>query len=207
MIEVNLFSIPAADQESMVGRLVARSRFDKETMGVSIMEFVKGFLRQNMEQFETRVGNSDLMGFITSDGTMSTLDFSSLNYFLGLAGYTVKIWNVADDEENAVSIPSGDVVEWNVINYNYIQNDYPTVTKIIPGPDNDIPSVLKKIVSESGLFDSAKFSGIVNPFNVLVNNLEHIKSISGQVSSGLTSRIYQQLHICGMDVFCATSED
>ena len=45
MIEVNLYSIPSQDINSMVGRCVARSRFDKEGMGVSVMEFVKGFLK------------------------------------------------------------------------------------------------------------------------------------------------------------------
>ena len=207
MIEVNLFSVPTADPEAMVGRLVARSRFDRENMGVSIMEFTKGFLRQNLEKFEQDVGNADVMGFINSDGIMSTLDFSSLNYYLGKVGYTVKIWNVADDEENAVTIPSGEVVEWNVINKNYVQNDYPTVTKIIPAPGNEIPTILKQIVEESGLFDTGKFSGAINPFTVLINNLEHIKNVSGQVNSGLTSKIYQTLHECGFDVFCATSED
>ena len=48
MIEVNLYSVPAQDINSMVGRCVARARFDKESMGVSIMEFVKGFLRDNL---------------------------------------------------------------------------------------------------------------------------------------------------------------
>ena len=33
MIEVNLYSIPAQEMNSMVGRCVARSRFDKEGMG------------------------------------------------------------------------------------------------------------------------------------------------------------------------------
>ena len=47
MIEVNLYSIPAQEMNSMVGRCVARSRFDKEGMGVSVMEFVKGFLKNN----------------------------------------------------------------------------------------------------------------------------------------------------------------
>lgn len=207
MIEVNLFSVPAGAPDASAGRLVARSRFDRETMGVSIMEFVKGFLRQNMENFEAPLGNADLVGFINSDGVMSTVEFASINYYLGQVGYTVKIWNVADDEENATTIPSGEAVEWNVVNKNFIQHDYPTTTKIIPSEGMGIDQILKQIVEQSGLFSTTKFSGSVNPFRVLVNNLEHIREVTGEINATLTSRIYQILDLCGFEIFCATSED
>ena len=58
MIEVNLYSIPVDDFNSRVGRCVARNRFDKETMGVTIEEFVKGFLRDNLDKIESKLGIS-----------------------------------------------------------------------------------------------------------------------------------------------------
>lgn len=91
---------------------------------------------------------------------MSTKDFSCINYWLAQVGYLVQIQNVADDEENAAGIPTGDVVEWNVIDYNFMQYDYPTATKIIPGEGLEIPAILRQIVEQSGLFDPNKLSGV-----------------------------------------------
>lgn len=207
MIEVNLYSVPSQDPESMIGRCVARSRFDKEGMGVSVMEFVKGFLKDNLANFESSVGNAELISFINSDTTMSTKDLSCVNYYLQEVGYKVQIQNVADDEENAVGVPTGEVVEWNVIDYNFLQNDYPTATKIIPGEGMEIPAILRQIVEQSGLFDPNKFNGVTNPFTVLLGNLDKVKSISGAVSPALTSQIYNLLKRMGFEVFCATSED
>ena len=39
MIEVNLYSIPAGDNTARVGKCLARNRFDREAMGVSVPEF------------------------------------------------------------------------------------------------------------------------------------------------------------------------
>lgn len=206
MIEVNLYSVPAQDINSMVGRCVARARFDKESMGISIMEFVKGFLKDNLSNFESTVGNKDLSALINSDTFISTKDLACINYCLSLSGFIIQIQNVADDEENATGVPSGDVIEWNVIDRNFVQYDYPTATKIIPG-DKSIPEVLRTIVNQSGLFDSSKFSGIKNPFTELLNNLDRIKEISGSVNPSITSQIYNLLDKMGFSVFCATSED
>lgn len=207
MIEVNLYSIPTQDVNSMVGRCVARSRFNKESMGVSIMEFVKGFLKNNLSNFESSLGNEELVSYINSSSVMSTKDFSSINYWLAQSGFMVQIQNVTDDEENSTEVPSGGVVEWNVIDYNFIQNDYPTATKIIPGEGMDIPSVLRQIVEQSGLFDQNKMSGVKNPFTVLLNNMDKIKSTTGSISPSITSQIYNLLDQMGIKVFCATSED
>ena len=206
MIEVNLYSVPTQDVNSMVGRCVARARFDKEGMGSSIMEFVKGFLKDNISNFESSVGNADLISFINSDTIMSTRDFACINHCLAQSGLVVRIQNVADDEDNATGVPSGEVIEWNVIDYNFMQYDYPTATKIIPG-DRSIPEILRQIVDQSGLFDSTKFSGIKNPFTELLNNLDKIKNISGSVNPAITSKIYNLLDDMGIKVFCATSEN
>lgn len=206
MIEVNLYSVPSQDINSPVGRCVARARFDKEGMGSSIPEFVKGFLKENLSNFESAVGNSELTSLLNSDTILSTRDISCINYALSQSGFMVQIQNVADDEENATGVPSGDVVEWNVIDRNFMQFDYPTATKIMPG-DKSIPEILRMIVDQSGLFDPNKFSGIKNPFTELLNNLDKIKSISGSINPTITSQIYNLLDKMGINVFCATSED
>lgn len=207
MIEVNLFAVPTGDSESMVGRLVARSRFDRETMGVSVMEFVKGFLKNNLESFENQLGNSEIVGLINSDQILSRQDLMGcINYYLLQSGYCLKIWNVADDEENAVTIPTGGGVEWNVVDHNFVQNDYPTCTKIM-SEGQGIPTILRQIVEQSGLFNEARFGGLTNPFQILLNNLDHAVEVSGQVNSTLTSKIYQILRDCHYHIFCATPED
>ena len=205
MIEVNLYSVPAQDINSMVGRCVARARFDKESMGVSIMEFVKGFLRDNLSNFEAAVSNNELVSLINSETLLSVRDLACIKYCLSQSGFMVQIQNVADDEENATGV-SGETIEWNVIDYNFIQFDYPTATKIIPG-EKSIAEVLRMIVNQSGLFDSSKFAGIKNPFTDLLNNLDRIKNVSGAINPAITSRIYDLLDKMGIKVFCATSED
>ena len=80
----------------------------------------------------------------------------SINYLLSQVGYKVTIWNVADDEENVTGVPSGEIVEWNVINRNFMQNDYPTATKLMPDTTMAMSDVLRKIVDneEVELMDS-----------------------------------------------------
>lgn len=206
MIEVNLYSIPAGDVNSRVGKCVARNRFDKDSMGVSIEEFVKGFLKDNLEKFEVGVGNSDLTEMINSTTTMTRKDLACVNYYLMEAGYKVQIQNVADDEENATDVPAG-VVEWNIVDHNFVQFDYPTTTKIIPGEGMEVPAVLHQIVDQSGLFNLDKFAGLKNPFTELLTNVDRIKNLTGSVSSALVSRIYDYLDQLGIEVFCAVSED
>lgn len=207
MIEVNLYSVPTEDSNSMVGRCVARSRFDREAMSVSVMDFVKGFLRNNLTNFENSIGNEEIIEFINSDTVMSTKDFSCINYLLGKVGYKVQIQNVADDEDDAGGVPTGGIVEWNVIDRNFIQFDYPTATKIIPSPNEGIPQILRKVIEQSNLFDPNKFSGIRNPFTALLSNLDQIQKVSGTVSSTITTQIYSLLDQMGISIFCATSED
>ena len=60
MIEVNLYSIPADDFNSRVGRCIARNRFDRETIGTSIEDFLKGFLKDNLDKIESKLGIGDI---------------------------------------------------------------------------------------------------------------------------------------------------
>ena len=205
MIEVNLYSIPVDDFNSRVGRCVARNRFDKETMGVTIEEFVKGFLRDNLDKIESKLGMGDLSEIINGEGMLTRRDLSCLNYYLNKVGLKFQIQNVTDDEENPTGIPDG-AIEWNIINKNFIQYDYPTAIKILPGLEKDIPVVLREIVENSGAFKD-KFEHMKNPFTELLDNLDRIKSVSGAVNSAIVGKIYECLDQIGIEVFCATSED
>ncbi len=206
MIEVNLYSIPAGEISATTGRCIARNRFDRDAMGVTTEEFLKSFLRNNFEKFENGIGNTELAELINSAKVLTRRDLACINHYLVQAGYVFQVFNVADDEENAVGVPDGEVVEWNVIDKNFIQNDYPTATKIIPTPGSDIVKTLKQIVEQSGLFDSTKFSGLKNPFTELLGNLEAIYKTSGQVNASISGKIYALLEECGIEIFCATSE-
>ena len=205
MIEVNLFSVPAADYDVTVGKCVSRARFDKESMGVSVLEFVKGFLRDNLDNLESSMSNSDLVDFINSDQAMTSADFASLQYLLGQIGYKVTIWNVADDEENANSVGAG-TLEYNVINHNFLQSDYPTVTKLIPTEDQNVAEVVGMIVEQSGLFDESKFAGIKNPFTILINNLKDEDGKLGKINSSIITKVYTLLDQMGINIFCATND-
>ena len=175
-------------------------------MGITIEQFVKGFLKDNLDKFEAGIGSPELTEMINSEQTLSRKDLACVNYYLSQIGYTVKIFNVADDEEDPVTVPSG-IIEWNSIDRNFLQYDYPTATKIIPGEGMDIPAVLRQIVETSGLFNLDKFAGLKNPLLELLNNLDRVKEVTGDVSSSITTRIYDLLDELGIDVFCATPED
>jgi len=207
MIEVNLYAITPNDFNSRVGRCVARNRFDQEAMGIGVIEFAKGFLKENLDKFEGGIGNNDLEDLINSDTVLSRKDMSCINYFLGKLGYKLQIQNVADDEENATGVPSGEVIEWNVIDNNFIQNDYPTATKLMPSSSTEIIGTLKMIVEQCGLFDASKFAGLKNPFTDLITNLERIKGVTGGNNGTIIAKIYELLDDCGITIFCATSED
>ena len=207
MIEVNLFKIPAGEWTSTVGTCVARNRFDKEAMGITIEEFARGFLKENLDKFELGLGSAELTETINSTNFISRKDLACLNYYLTKAGYMLKIFNVTDDEANATGVPSGEVVEWNIIDHNFLQYDYPTAIKIIPGDGLDIPGILDQVIEQTGLFDPDKFAGLKNPFTELINALKSIKSITGEVNSGITTRIYALLDQLGIELMCIRGED
>lgn len=206
MIEVSLYSVQGTDPSVMVGRCVARSRFDQETMGINAMQFVKGFLRNNLDTLDGALSSSELSSFLNSDTTMTTKDFASICYFLSQAGYKITIWNVTDDEDNAQGVPDGDVIEWNVIDYNFIQNDYPTATKVLPSENETIGNTVTKIVEQCGLFDEDKFAGIRNPFKSLLLNLKETAEVTGSVQGSTITQIYALLKQMGIEIFCALSE-
>ena len=206
MIEVNLFTIPAGDQNARAGRCIARSRFNKELLGTTVEEFVKEFLKDNLDKLSGGI-SSELTDVLNSTLTFSRKDMACVNYYLIRSGYFFTIFNVTDDEENAEGVPSGDLVEWNIIDKNFIQQDYPTCTKIIPSPDQDIVYVLETVGKQSGLFEDSKFPGLKNPFKDLFSNLERIKGLTGSINSTIVSKIYEILDQVNIDIFVAASED
>lgn len=206
MIEVNLYSVPANEISAKVGRCVARSRFDKEAMGTTVEKFVMAFLRDNLEKFEAKI-NDKLVEIINSTSTFTRRDISCINYYLSKHGYILKIYNVTDDEENALGIPSGEVVEWNIIDYNFMQNDYPTATKIIPGTGDILDSTIADVVEQASLFNKDKFAGLKNPFTDLIENIKRIKTVNGSINPSLVGKIYDILSQAGVEIFCATSEE
>lgn len=205
MIEVNFLSVPVEEPNSMVGHCVARSRFDKEKMGVGVNEFVKGFLANNLEKFEIKVGNPDVTNLISGEGILTRRDLACINYCLQKSGFKFEIFNVADDEDNSVGVPSG-IVEWNVIDRNFVQDDYPTSTKFLPSESDTIVDTLKNIVNTIGVFGN-KFVGIKNPFTELFRTLDTVKKTTGMISPGLTAKVYETLDQLGFRVLCLSSEE
>jgi hypothetical protein len=94
-----------------------------------------------------------------------------------------------------------------VIDHNFLQYDYPTAIKILPSEGLDIPAILHQVVDQTGVFDNDKFAGLKNPFTELLNALDSIKSTTGAVNSGITTRIYAILDEVGIELSCLRSED
>ena len=202
MIEVNLYSLLENSVNASAGYCIDRIRFDKEARGISVMEFVKGFLKNNLSHFESALKKSDIVDFINGDLTMRTKDFASINYYLAKAGYLVQIQNVTDDEENPVSVPAG-ITEWNIIDTTFLQYDYPTTMKVIPTDGMDIVEVLDKIIDQLSFFDKDVLGSVRNPLKEDVEQLKKVKNINGSASISLTTRIYDTLANLGIKIFTA----
>ena len=205
MIEVNLFSVPAADVDAKLGSCVARARVDIDALGSGVFDFVKGFIRDNLDNLEGSIGNSDLVQFINSDDLLTTVDFATLKYLLKKIGYLITVWNVADDEENSQGVGEG-TIEYNIINHNFLQSDFPTTTKLIPEEGKNLADILKDVVDQSGLFNPEKFGGVKNPFTGLVNRLSQEKETMGNINATISTQIIHTLEQMGFEIFCATPE-
>lgn len=205
MIEVSLYSIPAKDINATVGTCVDRARFDHDQFGGGTLKFVKSFLKTNITAFETEVNNPALISMINDDDTWTAKDLASINFWLIKSGFIVKIQNVTDDEENPTG-PTGGLVEWNIIDYNFMQFGYPTATKIIPAAGSDVASNLRRVVEATGTFAADRFIDVKNPFTELLENLDKVKDLTGAISSSISTRIYEYLEQVGIKVFITTAE-
>jgi hypothetical protein len=205
MIEVSLYSITGRDVNVSMGKCVDRARLNKTALGVDTMEFIKGFLKQNVASIELALKNPDIINFINDDATMTFKDFASLNYWLAKSGYLVKVFNVTDDEENPTG-PAPEVSEWNVIDYNFYQNGFPTAIKIVPADGADVVEILKQVVNDSGLFDKNKLGNTKNPLTEYIELLEKSKKLMGKIEPGAASKIYDILDQVGVKLFLAVGE-
>jgi hypothetical protein len=170
-----------------------------------VFDFVKGFIRDNLDNLEGSIGNADLVQFINSDDILTTVDFATLKYSLKKIGYLLTVWNVAEDEVNSQGVGEG-TVEYNVINHNFLQNDFPTVTKLIPEEGKDISDILSEVIEQSGLFNPDKFAGVKNPFTGLLNSLHQEKESMGNINYTISAQIYNLLDQMGFEIFCSTAE-
>lgn len=203
MIELSLYSVPVDSSVNVtMGRCIDRTRFDKEAMGTSVMEMVKGLLKSNMSEIDPALKNDGITDFINGDQTMTTTDFACINYWLAKAGFLVTIQNVADDEDNPTAVSPGEA-EWNIVDYNFIQHDYPTAVKIIPADGMDVVEILRKITEQTNLFDTNKLGNTKNPLKIAVDQLEKVKKFMGNIEPGLSTKVYDILSQVGIKVFLA----
>jgi hypothetical protein len=158
-----------------------------------------------MGDLETVLNNADITEFIKSDSFMNNKDFQSINYMLGEVGYRVLVNFVADDEVNALAVPSG-VTEYNVIDESFIQNDLPTVTKINRNPGDSISEVLDSVVTQSGLFSPNTIPGVKNPLTILINNLKSEEKERGTISTTISGQLYLDLEYMGIKIFIILGE-
>ena len=205
MIEVSLYAIEPEDHYAKTGRCVARNRFDKEAMGTSVEEFVRGFLKDNFERFSS--DGREINTILEENKFLSRMDLACINHLLENIGYTFIITTVADDEENPTGVPTGDVVEWNIINLNHLQDDYPVATKIVPDLPQDFIKIFEQIIDGGGFYNEDKFSGVKNPFTPVMNILKETKDKTGDVSASMTAKIHRLLEEHNIRIFVASSED
>jgi hypothetical protein len=205
MIEVSLYAIEPEDHYAKTGRCVARNRFDKEAMGTSVEEFVRGFLKDNFERFSS--DGREINTILEENKFLSRMDLTCINHLLENIGYTFIITTVADDEENPTGVPTGDVVEWNIINLNHLQDDYPVATKIVPDLPQDFIKIFEQIIDGGGFYNEDKFSGVKNPFTPVMNILKETKEKTGDVSASMTAKIHRLLEEHNIRIFVASSED
>lgn len=204
MIEVSLYSVPTGSNISVtMGKCIDRARYNKEALGVDIMNFVKGFLKTHINDYEATLGNVDVISFINSDSPMTTKDLASINYWMLKAGFLVKMFNVTDDEENAEGI-SPESSEWNIIDKNYLIDNLPTAIKVIPEAGTDIITVLEKVVDQVDVFNEKL--GLKNPLKESLDELKKVKEFTGRIEPGLATKIYDILDSVGVELFLAIGE-
>ena len=204
MIEVSLYSVPTGSNVSVtMGKCIDRARYNKEALGVDVMNFVKGFLKTHINDYESTLGNVDVISFINNDSPMTTKDLASINYWMLKAGFLVKMFNVTDDEENAEGV-SPESSEWNIIDKNYLIDNLPTAIKVIPEAGTDVITVLEKVVDQVDVFNEKL--GLKNPLKETLDELKKVKEFTGRIEPGLATKIYDILDSVGVELFLAIGE-
>lgn len=202
MIEVTLIS---ATEGSRVGRFVSRKRASLEQLGVNKNQFIQGFLRDNMDTLETVLHNPDLVNLINSDTLLNNKDIASIKYTLSTVGYQMLVTFTADDEVNSVTIPTGEV-EYNVVDWTFLQNDLPVSTKESSALGGSVVPVLTRAVESLGLYSEDKFKGVNNPLSGLLRQIADDENTTGAPGAILVNRIYTILEQMGIQIYAIIGE-
>lgn len=202
MIEVTLIS---ATEGSRVGRFVSRKRASLEQLGVNKNQFIQGFLRDNMDTLETVLHNPDLVNLINSDTLLNNKDIASIKYTLSTIGYQMLVTFTADDEVNSVTIPTGEV-EYNIVDWTFLQNDLPVSTKESSALGGSVVPVLTRAVESLGLYSEDKFKGVNNPLSGLLRQIADDESTTGAPGAILVNRIYTILEQMGIQIYAIIGE-
>lgn len=202
MIEVTLIS---ATEGSRVGRFVSRKRASLEQLGVNKNQFIQGFLRDNMDTLETVFHNPDLVNLINSDTLLNNKDIASIKYTLSTVGYQMLVTFTADDEVNSVTIPTGEV-EYNIVDWTFLQNDLPVSTKESSALGGSVVPVLTKAVESLGLYSEDKFKGVNNPLSGLLRQIADDENTTGAPGAILVNRIYTILEQMGIHIYAIIGE-
>lgn len=202
MIEVTLIS---ATEGSRVGRFVSRKRASLEQLGVNKNQFIQGFLRDNMDTLETVLHNPDLVNLINSDTLLNNKDIASIKYTLSTVGYQMLVTFTADDEVNSVTIPTGEV-EYNIVDWTFLQNDLPVSTKESSALGGSVVPVLTRAVESLGLYSEDKFKGVNNPLSGLLRQIADDENTTGAPGAILVNRIYTILEQMGIQIYAIIGE-
>lgn len=202
MIEVTLIS---ATEGSRVGRFVSRKRASLEQLGVNKNQFIQGFLRDNMDTLETVLHNPDLVNLINSDTLLNNKDIASIKYTLSTVGYQMLVTFTADDEVNSVTIPTGEV-EYNIVDWTFLQNDLPVSTKESSALGGSVVPVLTRAVESLGLYSEDKFKGVNNPLSGLLRQIADDENTTGAPGAILVNRIYTILEQMRIQIYAIIGE-
>lgn len=202
MIEVTLIS---ATEGSRVGRFVSRKRASLEQLGVNKNQFIQGFLRDNMDTLETVLHNPDLVNLINSDTLLNNKDIASIKYTLSTVGYQMLVTFTADDEVNSVTVPTGEV-EYNIVDWTFLQNDLPVSTKESSALGGSVVPVLTRAVESLGLYSEDKFKGVNNPLSGLLRQIADDENTTGAPGAILVNRIYTILEQMGIHIYAIIGE-
>jgi hypothetical protein len=202
MIEVTLIS---STEGSKVGRFVSRSRANLERLGVNKNEFIRGFLKNNMDVLESSLHNHDLVNLINSSTPLNNKDISSIRYSLSSIGYQLLVVFVSDDEINPTSVTAGEV-EYNAIDSQFIQEYLPVSTKYTTAVGSSIAKLLERIIKSLGFYDTEKFKGINNPLNKLIAQIIDDEKTTGAPGAILVNRIYGILEQLGIQIYAIIGE-
>ena len=115
-------------------------------------------------------------------------------------GYQMLVTFTADDEVNSVTIPTGEV-EYNIVDWTFLQNDLPVSTKESSALGGSVVPVLTRAVESLGLYSEDKFKGVNNPLSGLLRQIADDENTTGAPGAILVNRIYTILEQMGIQIY------